>query len=145
VLQTTEITQECVSSCRLSPRTLLFDLIYIIHAGTKYEIMFSFLSQSAIYYKTWACLDGIWPSSGVFFHIHEAYKSFACYITVSECKQLLTNACLTFNCQESIKRVVLIWPPLSGMSKGVLFIFIYVHRECLKNVACFPHIFVYTF
>ena len=87
-------------------------------------------------------LDGIWPSSGVFFHIHEAYKSFACYIKVSECKRLLTNASLTFNCPEFIKRVVvLIWPQLSGMSKGVLFL--YVHWEYLENGPCLPYIYFY--
>jgi hypothetical protein len=133
-----DYTGMCICSCRLSPRTILFDLIYIIHAWNNVLHNQQFITKSS------ACLDGIWPSSRMFFHIHEAYRSFACYITVSECKQLLTNACLTFNCQEFIKRVVVvIWPPLSGMSKGVLFL--YVYWACLVNISCFPYIFVYTF
>jgi len=40
-----DYTGMCICSCRLSPRTILFDLIYIIHAGTKHEIMFSTISN----------------------------------------------------------------------------------------------------
>jgi len=40
-----DYTGMCICSCRLSPRTLLFDLIYIIHTGTKHEITFYTISN----------------------------------------------------------------------------------------------------
>jgi len=40
-----DYTGMCICSCRPSPRTLLFDLIYTIHAGTKHEIMFYTISN----------------------------------------------------------------------------------------------------
>jgi len=43
-----DYTGMCICFCRLSRRTTLFDLICIIHAGTKHEVMFY---TSAIYYQ----------------------------------------------------------------------------------------------